>query len=192
MLFIPGDRRWIILRSWMALPVPIHTDIGGLSCDPGWLCPSQFIRIYNEGSVVAEKFEAIVKLASFTSRYTDLYDIWTLSRRFEFDGNRLSEAIRKTFGRRGTEIPENPQPLEEEFYGDRERKKFGPLFLEETALRMRRPILKRSMNISLIFCFPSVNYCSNRLASPKPGRRPGPGSLYKLPPVSGNAAFVSR
>jgi hypothetical protein len=35
----------------------------------------------------------------------DFYDIWLLSRQFDFDGTQLAEAIRLTFERRGTALP---------------------------------------------------------------------------------------
>jgi hypothetical protein len=35
----------------------------------------------------------------------DFYDIWLLSREFDFDGTRLAEAISRTFERRGTALP---------------------------------------------------------------------------------------
>lgn len=35
----------------------------------------------------------------------DFYDIWLLSRQFDFDGADLAEAIRMTFERRGTTLP---------------------------------------------------------------------------------------
>jgi hypothetical protein len=38
----------------------------------------------------------------------DLYDIWVLSRNFEFKGDKLPRAIAATFSRRKTEIPQGP------------------------------------------------------------------------------------
>jgi hypothetical protein len=52
--------------------------------------------------VVAEKFEAMVKLGKFNSRLKDFFDLWLLSRQFEFDGRLLSEAIARTFEDRKT------------------------------------------------------------------------------------------
>lgn len=57
---------------------------------------------YSRESVIAEKFEAIVKLGEINSRMKDFYDIWLLSRSFDFGGESLVEAIRLTFARRGT------------------------------------------------------------------------------------------
>lgn len=60
---------------------------------------------YSRESVIAEKFEAMIKLGKLNSRMKDFYDIWLLSRQFEFDGSELAEAIRLTMENRGTEIP---------------------------------------------------------------------------------------
>ncbi len=60
---------------------------------------------YSRESTIAEKFEAMVKLGALNSRMKDFYDIWALSRQFDFSGARLAEAIRLTFQRRGTELP---------------------------------------------------------------------------------------
>jgi hypothetical protein len=43
--------------------------------------------------------------AMLNSRMKDFNDIWLLSRKFDFDGAKLAEAIRPTFKRRGTRLP---------------------------------------------------------------------------------------
>src|SRR5690606_2213144 len=60
---------------------------------------------YSRESSIAEKFEAMVKLGMLNSRMKDFYDIWLLSRQFDFDGADLAEAVRLTFERRGTALP---------------------------------------------------------------------------------------
>jgi len=61
---------------------------------------------YNRESVVAEKFEAMLTLGELNSRMKDFFDIWLLSRHFDFDGQILSEAIRQTLDRRHTALPD--------------------------------------------------------------------------------------
>ena len=63
------------------------------------------LRAYTRETVVAEKFEAMVKLGLNNSRMKDFYDLWVLSRRFEFDPALLGAAIRATFERRATPWP---------------------------------------------------------------------------------------
>ena len=47
----------------------------------------------------------MVMLGRANSRMKDLYDIWILSRNFEFKDGKLPRAIAATFARRKTEIP---------------------------------------------------------------------------------------
>jgi hypothetical protein len=66
--------------------------------------------------VIAEKLEAMVLLGEANSRMKDFYDVWFLSRRFEFDGETLVRAIRATFDRRKTKLPTSvPLALTQEF-----------------------------------------------------------------------------
>ncbi len=70
---------------------------------------------YSRESMIAEKFEAMVKLGMLNSRMKDFHDIWLLSRQFNFDGERLTEAIRQTFGRRGAVVPTDVEAFSPEF-----------------------------------------------------------------------------
>lgn len=70
--------------------------------------PPPKLKVYPIYTVVAEKFQAMIALGMANSRMKDFYDIWLLSRQFNFEGEILATAIRKTFENRGTEIPEKP------------------------------------------------------------------------------------
>jgi hypothetical protein len=76
------------------------------------------LRAYSRETVVAEKFEAMVKLGLLNSRMKDFYDIWLLSRQFGFDGPTLATAIEKTFRNRGTAITSQPTAFSLEFASD--------------------------------------------------------------------------
>jgi predicted nucleotidyltransferase component of viral defense system len=67
--------------------------------------PAPRLRAYPRETVIAEKFQAVVALGRANSRMKDLYDIWLLSRAYEFKGDRLARAIAATFARRNTVIP---------------------------------------------------------------------------------------
>lgn len=84
---------------------------------PGLLdFPTPRLRSYPVYTVVAEKLEAMVLLGAPNSRMKDFYDLWFLSRNFEFDGETLVSAIRATFGRRKTQLPPQlPTALHNEF-----------------------------------------------------------------------------
>lgn len=71
---------------------------------------------------MAEKFEAMVKLGQLNNRVKDFYDLWLLSRQFDFDGPLLAQAITKTFANRGTPIAQQPVAL-------------TPMFTEDAAKR---------------------------------------------------------
>ena len=68
--------------------------------------PAPRLLCYSRESAIAEKFEAMIKLGELNSRMKDFYDIWLLSRQFEFNGDELAEAVRLTLNHRDTEIPE--------------------------------------------------------------------------------------
>jgi predicted nucleotidyltransferase component of viral defense system len=70
--------------------------------------PPPRLRAYPREAVIAEKFQAMVVLGRANSRMKDLYDIWALSRAYEFKGDALARAIAATFARRNTVIPAEP------------------------------------------------------------------------------------
>ncbi|MBU0727641.1 MAG: nucleotidyl transferase AbiEii/AbiGii toxin family protein [Pseudomonadota bacterium] len=81
--------------------------------------PSPELSIYPKETVVAEKFETMVVLGMLNSRMRDFYDLWSIQNIFPFDSKVLQEAIRHTFSRRRTFIPEmDPVSLSEAFYKD--------------------------------------------------------------------------
>ena len=82
-------------------PHPQEADFPGLLD-----FPVPRLLCYSRESTIAEKFEAMVKLGELNSRMKDFYDIWLLSRQFDFIRADLAEAIRLTFARRHTEVPE--------------------------------------------------------------------------------------
>jgi len=80
--------------------------------------PAPQFRGYSKESTIAEKFEAMVKLGILNSRMKDFFDIWLMSRQFDFDGATLAEAISKTFSTRGTSIQPKPIALTNSFAED--------------------------------------------------------------------------
>ncbi|MHC4891282.1 MAG: nucleotidyl transferase AbiEii/AbiGii toxin family protein, partial [Planctomycetota bacterium] len=80
--------------------------------------PGPELRGYSRESTIAEKFEAMVKLGILNSRMKDFFDIWLMSRHYDFDGRTLTAAIAKTFSTRGTDIPSEPTVLSNSFTED--------------------------------------------------------------------------
>ncbi len=95
--------------------IPVQCDIGfGDAVTPAPLqqtyptlldMPAPVLAVYPLETVVAEKLEAIVKLASFNSRVKDYFDLWMLMRYEHLDRSLLPTAVRATFARRNTALP---------------------------------------------------------------------------------------
>ena len=60
------------------------------------------ILTYSLESTIAEKLDAILQRFELTGRMKDFYDIYYLSRTFDFDGLKLQTAIQETLQNRGT------------------------------------------------------------------------------------------
>jgi predicted nucleotidyltransferase component of viral defense system len=120
------------LRTTAALAsarIPITVDIGfGDSVEPGVEevdlpvlldLPAPRLRAYARETVVAVKFQAMVALGKANSRMKDFYDVWVLSKTYDFNHARLAQAIAATFARRQTAIPEAPpDAFTPEFFRD--------------------------------------------------------------------------
>ena len=61
--------------------------------------------MYPPETVIAEKFEAMVRFGETNGRIKDFYDIWLTIRTFEFDLAVITSAVGGTFRRRETAIP---------------------------------------------------------------------------------------
>ena len=60
------------------------------------------ILTYSLESTIAEKFDAILQRFELTGRMKDFYDIYYLSKTFDFDGLKLQTAVFETLQHRGT------------------------------------------------------------------------------------------
>jgi Nucleotidyl transferase AbiEii toxin, Type IV TA system len=99
-----------------AARIPIQVDVGfGDVITPGPVeidypalldAPAPHLRAYPIETVVAEKFHALVTRGITNSRLKDFYDLWLIAETFELDRSPLAAAIRQTFARRSTALPE--------------------------------------------------------------------------------------
>ncbi len=97
--------------------------------------PAPELRMYPPETVVAEKFEALVKRGMANSRMKDFYDIWKIKSLFNFDSRMLKSAIVKTFERRKRALPlECPIALTERFANDSLKQKQWQAFLRKSRL----------------------------------------------------------
>lgn len=101
--------------------------------------PAPNLRTYPRETVVAEKFQAMVKLGIANSRMKDFYDLWFLSQKFTFEGELLSLALIATFDRRKTLLPqEAPLALTPEFYENSTKQKQWKAFIDKGNLRAEK------------------------------------------------------
>ena len=100
--------------------------------------PRARLRAYRPETSIAEKTEAMVRLALANSRMKDFFDIHRLVETRTFDGETMRLAVAATFTRRGVEIPgERPLALTSEFADDAQKKVQWAAFVR----RARRPEL---------------------------------------------------
>lgn len=100
--------------------------------------PAANILMYPPETVVAEKFEALIRFGEANGRVKDFYDMWVATRTFSFDLPSLLEAMGGTLRRRETAIPtEIPVGLTETF-----AKIAGERGLWSGFLRRNPPILQ--------------------------------------------------
>ena len=124
--------------------VPVQIDVGvGDAVTPGPETatfpalldfPAPRVRMYPVYTVVAEKFEAMVKLGIANTRMKDFHDVWFLAHRFEFDGPTLRKAIMATFTRRKTNLPQSPEAFTDAFANDPAKQAQWAAFLRRNGL----------------------------------------------------------
>ncbi|MGK7345738.1 MAG: nucleotidyl transferase AbiEii/AbiGii toxin family protein [Candidatus Nitrospinota bacterium M3_3B_026] len=117
--------------------------------------PAPHLRAYPRETVVAEKYHALVNLWLANSRMKDFYDLWIIASEFDFYGLTLSQAIRNTFSRRRTHLPEHiPSGLTPEFYNDAQKNIQWNAFLRKGALVTTPPSLADICRLLETFLIP--------------------------------------
>jgi len=86
----------------------------------------------------------------------DFFDIWWVSRQFEFDGATLAEAIKKTFANRGREIVPEPLPLTAAFGEDQDGKVQWRTFRRKSRLEFAPEGLQEVTTVVATFLRPVV------------------------------------
>lgn len=98
--------------------------------------PAATLLTYPREVVVAEKFQAMTVLGMGNSRMKDFFDIAYLAGSFEFAAERLVQALRATFDRRRTTIPqEAPLPLTAAYFDSADRKRDWTAFRRRVGLQ---------------------------------------------------------
>jgi predicted nucleotidyltransferase component of viral defense system len=124
------------------LPVQIDVGFGDAITPPALEAeyptllnlPAPVLRMYPVETVVAEKFEAIVRFALANTRLKDFYDLWSVAQTRSVDGVTLVEALTNTFLRRGTPVPTSlPTGLSPDFFEDAAKQRQWSGFLRRVA-----------------------------------------------------------
>ena len=136
--------------------------------------PAPKLHAYSKESVVAEKFEAMVKLGIANSRMKDFYDLWVLAQRFEFRSITLAAAIGATFERRRTALPESsPLALRPDFFDLPSKQTQSQAFLRKSGLKADSS-LKEIIEVIREFVMPVVHAILTSNADNKAWRHGGP------------------
>ncbi len=130
------------------LSLQIDMGVGDPVWPPPQLCrypvlldsPVPEVLAYPREAVVAEKLEAVIVFGDRNSRIKDLFDLHHLATRFEFDRKTLSEAVRRTLGRRRTPIPaETPIGLTPQYWENPSRPSQMRAFVKRARLEAEIP-----------------------------------------------------
>jgi predicted nucleotidyltransferase component of viral defense system len=143
-----GGMRVKLMAMLGNVRIPLQVDVGAgdavvpppeILDYPGLLdLPRARLRAYRPETSIAEKTEAMVRLALANSRMKDFFDIHRLIETRTFDGETMRLAVAATFTRRGVEIQgERPLALTSEFADDAQKKIQWAAFVR----RARRPEL---------------------------------------------------
>ncbi len=102
--------------------------------------PQANILMYPPETVVAEKFEAMIRFGEANGRIKDFYDIWVTARTFPFDLANMVEAVSGTLRRRETAIPtEMPAGLTKAFAAIAEDRGLWSGFLRRNPPNLKPP-----------------------------------------------------
>jgi predicted nucleotidyltransferase component of viral defense system len=162
-----GGIRVRLIGDLAGARVPIQADIGfGDAVTPEateveyptlLTNPAPRLKVYPRETVVAEKYQALVHLGLANSRMKDFYDLWIIAREFDFDGQTLSDAIRNTFSRRRTALPDHaPSGLRPEFYEDAHRTNQWTAFIRKGLLVTTPPSLTEVCLLLQAFLLPPM------------------------------------
>lgn len=128
--------------------------------------PPQLLT-YPLETVVAEKFEAAIDLAEANSRMKDFRDLYILAVTTPFDGAVITEAMRRTFERRGTSMSSGSTVMTEGFARDADRQSAWAGYLRRERIDTVPSSLEAAMPVILDFVGP-------------PFRAAGDGSSFVL------------
>ena len=179
-----GGTRITLTGHLGAARIRVQVDVGTGDTptpEPTWLeypslldLPKPRLRAYRPETAIAEKVHAMVVLGSKNSRMRDFFDVYALAEHASFEGRTLSDAIRTTFARRRTPIPQGiPLALTSEFADSREKKTQWTAFLRKNRLDTAPKELRRVVEGIAAFIGPVLSTLAS--SSPFDGKWPAAG-----------------
>lgn len=99
------------------------------------------VNVYSIESLIAEKLEAIIHNGYLNSRYKDFYDIYILSKKYEFSYKTLYSAVVETFENRKTKMTMDSAAFKEDFLNDQTHQTRWKAFLKK-----KKALIQVSMN----------------------------------------------
>ncbi|MDP7420594.1 MAG: nucleotidyl transferase AbiEii/AbiGii toxin family protein [bacterium] len=149
-----GGQRVTIIAHLGQARTTVRVDVGyGDAITPGAV-----------ETTIAEKLEAMVSLGMLNSRMKDFFDLWTMSTRLSFEGPVLVKAIRRTFERRSTNLPDEiPIALSESFYSNKDKMMQWNAFVKRIRAIEQTPSLSELIqNLSLFLWSPLRSASANK------------------------------
>lgn len=119
--------------------------------------PAPELNGYTPESAIAEKYQTMIKLGILNSRMKDFYDIWLLSRIFNFSGKNLAEAIKQTFSNRYTPIVANPEIFDSVFVTDENKQIQWKSFIRKVGLSDAPELFSDVLDVLEVFLKPVVS-----------------------------------
>ncbi len=96
--------------------------------------PAPKLKVYSKETVIAEKFEIMIKREIMNSRMKDFFDIYSLSYKFNLEGKILQKAIESTLIKRQTPLIKTPVVFKENFSNDKSKQVQWKGFLKNTRI----------------------------------------------------------
>ena len=146
------------------------------------------VRVYPPATVVAEKFEALVRLGAINSRVKDFYDLWALAQERPLSGAVLAQAIRATFTRRDTPLPVSPPlALTDAFATDPAKLQLWQAFVSRNGLEPTALTLIATIGLLRAFLMPPIQWL---LTGESLNRQWSPGGPWQPPIESSDSAPI--
>jgi hypothetical protein len=127
--------------------------------------PAPALQAYTRESVIAEKFETMVKRGLLNSRMKDFFDIWTLANQFSFQSDTLAASIRATFKQRGTVLDTIPECFSEAFTADPVKNSQWNAFIRKNHIRHGTLSLKEVVSTIAQFLLPILTLQEGKAVS---------------------------